>query len=46
MATDRAVSAALHTSQLGGPALPQGPKIQTPQHLATQRKLRPLLEIS
>jgi len=26
--------------QLGGPTLPQKLKIQTPHHLATQRKLR------
>jgi len=37
---------------LEGGTLPQGPKIQTPHHLATQRKLRPtklkyeVLEIS
>jgi len=36
----RAVSAALHTPQLGGATLPQGPKIQTPHHWATQGKLQ------
>ena len=36
----RAVSAALHTLQLGRPTLSQGPKIQSRHHLAPQRKLR------
>jgi len=39
MATNRAVSAAHHAPQMGGP-LPQGLKIQTPHHLATQRKFK------
>ena len=37
----RAVSAALHTPQLGGPTLSQGTKIKSRHHLVLQRKLRP-----
>ena len=36
----RAVSAALHTPQLGGHAVTRGPKFQSRHHLAPQRKLR------
>ena len=39
--TGRAVSIALHTPQLGGPTLSQGPKIHSRQNLIPQRKLRP-----
>ena len=41
MATNRAVSAALHTPQLGGERCHTGTKIQTRHHLATQRKFQP-----
>jgi len=41
----RAVSAALHTPQLGGHAVTEGPKFQSRHHLAPQRRLRsPKLE--
>ena len=41
----RAVSAALHTPQLGGHAITGGQKFQSRHHLAPQRKLRtPKLE--
>ena len=38
--TIRAVSAALHTPQLGGHVATGGPKFQSRHHLAPQRKLR------
>jgi len=41
----RAVSAALHTLQLGGDAVTGGPKFQSRHHLGPQRKLRsPILK--
>ena len=38
--TCRAVSAALHTPQLGDPSCHRGPQFQSRHHLAPQRKLR------
>ena len=40
MRAARAVSAALHTPQLGAPRCHRGPKIQSRHHLAPKRKLR------
>jgi len=41
----RAVSAALHAPQLGGPTLSQEPKIQSRHHLTPRKSFDPQIEI-